>query len=111
MERCASAAFMLLTSVSVKCSSASRCHHLLKTFWNGLGGWLDRQLPDGTGIGAPAVFGSSPQERHDPGHPWLVRSVHFFDNFLVHAHQSSQALVDERVGDPEVTSDELHTGN
>ena len=21
---------------------------LLKTFWNGLGGWLDRQLPDGT---------------------------------------------------------------
>ena len=25
-----------------------RFHHLLKTFWNGLGGWLDRQLPDGT---------------------------------------------------------------
>ena len=25
-----------------------RFHHLLKTFWNGLGGWRDRQLPDGT---------------------------------------------------------------
>jgi len=25
-----------------------RFHHLLKTFWQGLGGWLDRQLPDGT---------------------------------------------------------------
>ncbi len=25
-----------------------RFHHLLKTFWNGVGGWLDRQLPDGT---------------------------------------------------------------
>ena len=27
---------------------ASRCHHLLKTFWNGATGWRDRQLPDGT---------------------------------------------------------------
>jgi hypothetical protein len=25
-----------------------RFHHLLKTFWNGLGGWRDRQQPDGT---------------------------------------------------------------
>ncbi len=25
-----------------------RFHHLLKTFWNGPGGWRDRQLPDGT---------------------------------------------------------------
>jgi hypothetical protein len=25
-----------------------RFHHLLKTFWQGLGSWLDRQLPDGT---------------------------------------------------------------
>ncbi len=25
-----------------------RFHHLLKTFWNGAGGWRDRQLPDGT---------------------------------------------------------------
>ena len=39
---------MLLTSVPLKCSSASRCHHLLKTFWSGRGGWRDRQLPDGT---------------------------------------------------------------
>ncbi|WP_156662491.1 hypothetical protein [Mycobacterium sp. 1274761.0] len=28
----------------MKCSSASRCHHLLKTF----GGWRDQQLADGT---------------------------------------------------------------
>jgi hypothetical protein len=25
-----------------------RFHHLLKTFWNGVSGWRDRQLPDGT---------------------------------------------------------------
>lgn len=25
-----------------------RYHHLLKTFWNGVRGWRDRQLPDGT---------------------------------------------------------------
>jgi len=25
-------------------------HHLLKTFYSGLGGWADRQLPDGTVI-------------------------------------------------------------
>jgi hypothetical protein len=25
-----------------------RFHHLLKTFWNGVTGWRDRQLPDGT---------------------------------------------------------------
>jgi hypothetical protein len=27
-----------------------RAHHLLKTFYNGAGGWLDKQLPDGTVI-------------------------------------------------------------
>jgi hypothetical protein len=35
----------------LECSLASRCHHLLKTFWNGwngVRGWRDRQLPDGT---------------------------------------------------------------
>ena len=32
----------------LKCSSANRYHHLLKTFWNAVGGWYDRQLPDGT---------------------------------------------------------------
>ena len=34
-----------------ECTSDNRCHHLLKTFWNGwngLKGWRDRQLPDGT---------------------------------------------------------------
>jgi hypothetical protein len=25
-----------------------RCHHLLKTFYTGSGGWADKQLPDGT---------------------------------------------------------------
>jgi hypothetical protein len=39
---------MLLTSIPVKCSSASRCHHLLKTFWPGVGGWAERQFADGT---------------------------------------------------------------
>ena len=34
----------------LKSSSRSRCHHLLKTFYTGLGGWADRQLPDGTVI-------------------------------------------------------------
>jgi hypothetical protein len=32
----------------LKCSSASRCHHLLKTFWTGQNGWRDTQLTDGT---------------------------------------------------------------
>jgi hypothetical protein len=39
---------MLLTFVSLKRTSANRCHHLLKTFWNGATGWRDRQHPDGT---------------------------------------------------------------
>ena len=33
---------------NVKC--VCRKHHLLKTFWTGIGGWADRQLPDGTVI-------------------------------------------------------------
>ena len=41
---------MLLTSFLLKCSSAIRCHHLLKTFYAGARGWADRQLPDGTVI-------------------------------------------------------------
>jgi hypothetical protein len=32
----------------LKCSLRSRCHHLLKTFYSGSGGWADKQLPDGT---------------------------------------------------------------
>jgi hypothetical protein len=32
----------------LECPSRNRCHHLLKTFWNGATGWRDRQLPDGT---------------------------------------------------------------
>jgi hypothetical protein len=36
---------MLLTSVPLKRSLASRCHHLLKTFWTG---WRDEQRSDGT---------------------------------------------------------------
>jgi hypothetical protein len=33
---------------NIKC--LCRFHHLLKTFWCGVGGWRDRQLPDGTVI-------------------------------------------------------------
>ncbi|GBE68118.1 hypothetical protein MFM001_45800 [Mycobacterium sp. MFM001] len=32
------------------CKLLCRYHHLLKTFYTGLGGWADRQLPDGTVI-------------------------------------------------------------
>ncbi len=32
------------SNVNCKC----RPHHLMKTFWTGLGGWADEQLPDGT---------------------------------------------------------------
>src|SRR5258708_7510473 len=39
---------MLFKSVPLKCSSAIRCHHRLKTFDGGPGGWCDEQLPDGT---------------------------------------------------------------
>jgi hypothetical protein len=31
-----------------KCSSRNCCHHLVKTFCGGPGGWTDQQLPDGT---------------------------------------------------------------
>jgi hypothetical protein len=40
----------LVDSHGLKCSSRNRRHHLLKTFWTGIGGWADRQLPDGTVI-------------------------------------------------------------
>ncbi len=43
-----------------------RFHHLLKTFWNGVKGWRDRQLPDGT------VVWTSPHRahlHHPPGQP------------------------------------------
>jgi hypothetical protein len=33
---------------NLKCEC--RKHHLLKTFWTGIGGWADQQLPDGTVI-------------------------------------------------------------
>ena len=54
-----SAAFTLLTGVPLKCSSASRKHHLLKTFW----GWHDRQGPDGT------VVWTSPNGQTYTTHP------------------------------------------
>ena len=47
---------------TLKCSSANRCHHLLKTFWCEKGGWRDRQLPDGT------VIWTSPT-----GHPYTTK--------------------------------------
>ena len=33
-----------MTNLKLLC----RCHHLLKTFYTGSGGWADTQLPDGT---------------------------------------------------------------
>jgi hypothetical protein len=33
--------------VGFECSSQIRCHHLLKTFYCGVGGWREQQLPDG----------------------------------------------------------------
>ena len=32
------------SNLNCKC----RQHHLMKTFWTGIGGWSDQQLPDGT---------------------------------------------------------------
>ena len=32
------------SNLNCKC----RRHHLMKTFWTGIGGWIDEQLPDGT---------------------------------------------------------------
>jgi hypothetical protein len=54
---------VLFKSVSLKCSLASRCHHLLKTFWTGFGGWADQQLPDGT------VVWTSPTGKKYVTHP------------------------------------------
>ncbi|WP_206428722.1 HNH endonuclease signature motif containing protein, partial [Mycolicibacterium stellerae] len=34
------------SNLNCKC----RRHHLMKTFWTGIGGWADQQLPDGTVI-------------------------------------------------------------
>ena len=39
-----------LVNGDLKCLFRNRYHHLLKTIWTGLGGWADRQLPDGTVI-------------------------------------------------------------
>jgi hypothetical protein len=36
------------SSFEAKRSSRNRCHHLLKTFYCGVGGWRERQLPDAT---------------------------------------------------------------
>ena len=54
-----------------------RFHHLLKTFWNGLGGWRDRQLPDGT------IMWTSPT-----GHTYITYpgSLHLFPK-LCAAHR------------------------
>ena len=37
-------------SSNLKRSSTVRCHHLLKTFHCGAGGWSEQQLPDGTNL-------------------------------------------------------------
>jgi hypothetical protein len=52
--------------------SSSRWHRLLKTFWTGINGWADEQLPDGTemlvGYGRPYVPATA-KRRHSPGTP------------------------------------------
>ena len=45
----------------MKRTSASRCHHLLKTFW----GWHDQQEPDGT------VAWTSPDGQTDISYPGI----------------------------------------
>jgi hypothetical protein len=50
------------SNLNCKC----RNHHLMKTFWTGVGGWADQQLPDGTVIWtAPsgATFTTQPGSR------------------------------------------------
>ena len=50
------------SNLNCKC----RKHHLMKTFWTGVGGWADQQLPDGTVIWtAPsgATFTTQPGSR------------------------------------------------
>ena len=49
---------------SLKCSSRSRYHHLLKTFYTGPNGWTDRQLPDGTVIWTAPTGHSYTTEPH-----------------------------------------------
>ena len=47
----------------LNCSSASRCHHLLKTFWNGASGW--RRPTPARRSGTPdAHCGESPRRRN-----------------------------------------------
>jgi hypothetical protein len=56
----------------LKCPLASRYYHLLKTFWTGVTGWRDRQLPDGT------VFWTSPSGhtyRTVPGSRLLIPAL------------------------------------
>jgi hypothetical protein len=50
-------------ALNLKVSSASRCRHLLKTFYSGANGWRDRQEPDGTVTDA----GHSSEKRSLPG--------------------------------------------
>jgi hypothetical protein len=58
---------MLFKRFSMKRSLAIRCHHLLKTFWNGATGWRERQLPDGTVIWPSPTghtYGTHPGSKH-----------------------------------------------
>ncbi len=47
------------SNLNCKC----RKHHLMKTFWTGIGGWADIQLPDGT------LIWTSPSGRTYTTHP------------------------------------------
>jgi len=59
-----------------KCSSPNRCHHLIKTFYSGQGGWTDQQLPDGTIIlTAPTGHTYSTQPHGGTLFPALAQST------------------------------------
>ena len=51
-----------------------RYHHLLKTFWNGVAGWRDRQLPDGPGFWTCLFSGLAPVAA--TGHPRVAAAHH-----------------------------------
>jgi len=60
----------------VKCSSRNRCHHLIKTFYVGLGGWTDQQMPDGTVLlTAPTGHTYAPEPHGASMFPALAQST------------------------------------
>jgi hypothetical protein len=60
----------------LKRTSHNRCHHLIKTFYGGPGGWTDQQMPDGTVILTAPTGHSYTTEAHGASmFPALARST------------------------------------